>query len=437
MAAVSVESLTKVFPNGTKALDGISLSVEDGELFALLGPSGCGKTTLLRILAGLEAPSGGRVRIGSRDVTRTPPAGRNVAMVFQDYALFPHMTVAENIAYPLKVHHVDRTSRRRRAEEVGTGLGLTPLMDRRPGQLSGGQQQRTALARAMAADAALFLFDEPLSNLDARLRMEARTLLKRLHREVRKTTVYVTHDQSEALALADRVAVMDHGRLRQVGPPAEVFHRPANLFVAEFIGSTPMNLLPGRVVPGGVEVAGETVPIRVPALAGWAIGSAGSAGLAGLGGVGLAGSGGAGGSGGSRGSDGWAPASAGPLGAPSAGGPSGTSPADGGSAAGVSAPGPYREVVLAVRPEYVTLLPERVQGSLPAEVEVVEDLGTTYLVTLRGPGATLQAVVPEANAPAPGDQVFVAADWSRASLFDPESGERLELSPVPTERART
>lgn len=363
MAGVSVESLTKVFPNGTKALDGVSLSVEDGELFALLGPSGCGKTTLLRILAGLEAPSGGRIRIGGRDVTRVPPAGRHVAMVFQDYALFPHMTVADNIAYPLKVHHVDRAARRRRAEEVGAGLGLGPLMDRRPSQLSGGQQQRTALARAMAADAELFLFDEPLSNLDARLRMEARTLLKRLHREVRKTTVYVTHDQSEALALADRVAVMDHGQIRQVGPPAEVFHRPGNLFVAEFIGSTPMNLLPARLVSGGVEVAGELLPL---------------------------------------------PAEAGLASPPRA------------------ALGVPREVVLAIRPEYVTLLPEHVAGSLPAEVEVVEDLGTTYLVTLQGPGTSLQAVVPEAKAPAPGEHLFVSADWSRASLFDPESGQRLD-----------
>jgi multiple sugar transport system ATP-binding protein len=371
MAGVSVESLSKVFPNGTRAIDGISLSVEDGELFALLGPSGCGKTTLLRILAGLEAPSSGRIRIGGRDVTSVPPAGRNVAMVFQDYALFPHMTVAENISYPLKVHRVDRASRRRRAEEVGASLGLASLMDRRPGQLSGGQQQRTALARAIAADAALFLFDEPLSNLDARLRMEARTLLKRLHREVRKTTVYVTHDQSEALALADRVAVMDHGRLRQVGPPAEVFHRPGNLFVAEFIGSTPMNLIQAKVVRGGVEVAGEILPLPARSLAGF----------------------------------------------PSR--PSGDGPALLASAS------PPREVVLAVRPEYVSLLSERGAGSLPAEVEVVEDLGTTYLVTLRGPNGTLQAVVPEGKVPAPGDRVFVTADWSRASLFDPESGERL------------
>lgn len=359
MASVSVESLTKVFPNGVKALDDVSLSVDDGEFFALLGPSGCGKTTLLRILAGLEPPSSGTITIGGRNVTRLPPRGRNVAMVFQDYALFPHMTVAENVAYPLKVHRIDKATRRRRAEEVGGGLGLTPLMDRRPGQLSGGQQQRAALARAMAADAVLFLFDEPLSNLDARLRMEARTLLKRLHREVRKTTVYVTHDQSEALALADRVAVMDHGALRQVGPPAEIFHHPGNLFVAGFIGSTPMNLLPARVLDGQVVVAGEVVPA-------------------------------------------WAPAGAGTT----------------------------REVVLAVRPEYVDLVPEHLPGSLPAEVEVVEDLGTTHLVTLRGPEGAIQAVVPETRAPTPGERLFAVPDWSRASFYEPDTGERLRDVPA-------
>ena len=361
MASVSVESLTKVFPNGVKALDDVSLSVDDGEFFALLGPSGCGKTTLLRILAGLEPPSSGTVTIGGRNVTRLPPRGRNVAMVFQDYALFPHMTVAENVAYPLKVHRIDKATRRRRAEEVGGGLGLTPLMDRRPGQLSGGQQQRAALARAMAADAVLFLFDEPLSNLDARLRMEARTLLKRLHREVRKTTVYVTHDQSEALALADRVAVMDHGALRQVGPPAEIFHHPGNLFVAGFIGSTPMNLLPARMLDSHVLVAGEAIPLSTP-------------------------------------------------GGESFGGAAG------------------RDIVLAVRPEYMTLAAERTPGSVPAEVEVVEDLGTTYLVTLRGPDSTIQAVVPETRVPKPGDRLFAGADWSRASFYDPDSGERLEVA---------
>jgi multiple sugar transport system ATP-binding protein len=357
VASVSIESVTKVFPNGVKALNDVSLDVGDGEMFALLGPSGCGKTTLLRLLAGLETPNGGRISIGGRDVTHMQPGGRNVAMVFQDYALFPHMTVAENISYPLKVRKLDKAVRRERAEAVGGGLGLKDLMDRRPAQLSGGQQQRVALARAMACDAALFLYDEPLSNLDARLRMEARTLLKRLHRDVRKTTIYVTHDQSEALALADRVAVMERGVIRQIGAPSEVFHRPGNLFVAEFIGSTPMNLIPAKVLDGRVLVGEEALPLSLPGL--------------GQGGVAQA-------------------------------------------------------VVLAVRPEYVTLVAQRSAGCLAAEVEVVEDLGTTCLVTLRGSEGLLQAVVPEDRGPQMGDRLFVSADWSRASFYDPSTGERLE-----------
>jgi multiple sugar transport system ATP-binding protein len=248
MADVAIRSLTKVFPGGVRAIDELDLEIRDGEFFALLGPSGCGKTTLLRTLAGLERASSGTLEIGGRDVTRLPPGSRDVAMVFQDYALYPHMRVDDNIAYPLKVKKVAKTERRARAAEVGSHLGLDSLLERRPGQLSGGQQQRVALARAMAFRPQLFLLDEPLSNLDARLRLEARTFLKRLQTEVATTTVYVTHDQAEALALADRIAVMEAGRIRQLGTPAEVFKQPANLFVAGFIGSLRMNLLPATVV---------------------------------------------------------------------------------------------------------------------------------------------------------------------------------------------
>jgi multiple sugar transport system ATP-binding protein len=261
MARVEIRALTKEFPGGTRALDHLDLSIADGELFALLGPSGCGKTTLLRTIAGLEVPTSGSVWIGERDVTRLQPGARDVAMVFQDYALYPHMTVTDNVAYPLRVRGVRKAERHKRAAEAGANLSLAELLDRRPGQLSGGQQQRVALARAIAGRPQVFLFDEPLSNLDARLRLEARTFLKRLVREIGVTTVYVTHDQSEALALADRMAVMEAGRIRQLGTPTEVFQRPANVFVAAFIGSTPMNLIPATVLAGRLQVG----PVRVPA----------------------------------------------------------------------------------------------------------------------------------------------------------------------------
>ncbi|HEX4812574.1 MAG TPA: ABC transporter ATP-binding protein [Nonomuraea sp.] len=265
MAAIELRGLTKVYPGGVKALDGLDLEIPDGEFFALLGPSGCGKTTLLRTIAGLETATGGAVVIGGRDVTAVQPGGRDVAMVFQDYALFPHMDVTDNIAYPLRIKKVAKRARRDKAVEVGARLGLDQLMDRRPGQLSGGQQQRVALARVMATQAQAFLFDEPLSNLDARLRLEARTFLKKLQRELGVTTVFVTHDQAEALAMADRMAVMEAGHIRQIGTPAEVFQRPANTFVAGFIGSTPMNLLDGAVRGDTLEVAG--CKVAVPASA--------------------------------------------------------------------------------------------------------------------------------------------------------------------------
>jgi multiple sugar transport system ATP-binding protein len=256
MAGVALHGVSKVYPGGVRALDDLSLTVPDGEFFALLGPSGCGKTTLLRTIAGLEAPSSGRLSIGDRDVAGVPPGRRDVAMVFQDYALFPHLSVVDNIAYPLKIRRMARAERRAKAAGTAARLSLAGLVDRRPAALSGGQQQRVALARAIACHPQVFLFDEPLSNLDARLRLEARTYLKRLQRELGVTTVFVTHDQAEALALADRMAVMDAGRIRQLGTPREVFGRPANTFVANFIGSTPMNLL-DAVVRGDTVTVGE------------------------------------------------------------------------------------------------------------------------------------------------------------------------------------
>ncbi|MEV0621482.1 ABC transporter ATP-binding protein [Nonomuraea sp. NPDC050404] len=261
---ISLHGLTKVFPGGVHALDDIRLTIADGEFFALLGPSGCGKTTLLRTIAGLETPTAGRVHIDDADVTTLPPGQRDLAMVFQDYAIFPHMDVTANIAYPLRIRKVPRRERAAKAADVAARLSLTELLRRRPAELSGGQQQRVALARAIACHPTAFLFDEPLSNLDARLRLEARTFLKRLQRELAVTTVFVTHDQAEALALADRIAVMSAGRMIQIGTPADIFHRPATTFVAAFIGSTPMNLLPARHTPTALHVAGATLPLPPP-----------------------------------------------------------------------------------------------------------------------------------------------------------------------------
>ncbi|MEP7021949.1 MAG: ABC transporter ATP-binding protein, partial [Pseudonocardiales bacterium] len=217
MASVELTELVKQYPNGVRAVDGVDVSIADGEFFALLGPSGCGKTTLLRTIAGLEVATEGTISIGDEDVTTLPPGDRDIAMVFQDYALFPHMTVTDNIAYPLRIKRIRKAERVVRATETADGLSLGALMDRRPSQLSGGQQQRVALARAIACHPKVFLFDEPLSNLDARLRLEARTFLKKLQQSLGVTTVFVTHDQAEALAMADRMAVMESGRIRQIG----------------------------------------------------------------------------------------------------------------------------------------------------------------------------------------------------------------------------
>ncbi|MCW2859604.1 MAG: transporter [Actinoallomurus sp.] len=360
---VSLEEVTKVFDGGVTALDGLSLDIEDGEFFALLGPSGCGKTTLLRTIAGLETASSGAVRIGERDVTRLAPGERDVAMVFQDYALFPHMTVADNIAYPLRIKKVGRAERRAKAADTGASLSLAGLMERRPAQLSGGQQQRVALARAMAAQPTVFLLDEPLSNLDARLRLEARTFLKKLQHDLGVTTVFVTHDQAEALALADRIAVMESGRIRQVGTAREVFQRPANVFVAGFIGSTPMNLLHGECVAGDgeaatawghqVDVAGVRLPVPEEI---------------------------------------------------------------------VTELNPGDKVIVGVRPEYFAETEDGIGG----QVEIVENLGTTSLVTLTTEGPRIQVTVPEGREPAPGTTMHVSPQPGRMLVYRADDGELID-----------
>ncbi|AMO35803.1 ABC transporter ATP-binding protein [Thauera humireducens] len=235
----------------TRAVDRVSLHVNSGELVALLGPSGCGKSTTLRLIAGLEGADEGEIHIGGRDVTRLPPAQRGVAMVFQSYALFPHLTVAENIVFGLQVRRVPVAERKRRLDAAAELLGLGALLDRRPAQLSGGQRQRVALGRAIVAEAAVCLMDEPLSNLDAQLRQQMRQEIRALQQRLGMTLIYVTHDQTEAMTMADKVVLMRAGRIEQHGSPAELYERPASTFVAGFIGCPAMNLLPAAAARAG------------------------------------------------------------------------------------------------------------------------------------------------------------------------------------------
>ncbi|WP_405070687.1 ABC transporter ATP-binding protein [Kribbella sp. NBC_01510] len=372
MAGIDIEGLATVYPNGVRAVDGLDLHVAHGEFFALLGPSGCGKTTLLRTIAGLEAATEGTVRINSADVTRTEPGKRGVAMVFQDYALFPHMNVAENITYPLKVRRVALATRTATAERTAGALSLQGLLERKPGQLSGGQQQRVALARAIASQGKVLLLDEPLSNLDARLRLEARTFLKKLQRDLGITTVFVTHDQAEALALADRIAVMESGKLRQLGSPREVFARPANTFVANFIGSTPMNLLPGKVAAGSSGTNGSSAAEGSVTVAGGSL-------------------------------------------------PATTFSAPAGA-----------EVTVGIRPEYLTIATGDVTGPvLRGTVVVAENLGTQSLVSVDCDGTLVGVTVPEEDEPSPGATVVLTAPASRVLLYDKESGDLLARQPAP------
>ncbi len=249
MADVRFEGIAKVYPNGHVAVQKLDLTIEDGEFMVLVGPSGCGKSTVLRTIAGLETPTGGRLLIGGRDVTDLPPQERDIAMVFQSYALYPHMTVRENMAFGLRMRRIPAEQIGGRVDAAARILGLEGVLDRKPAQLSGGQRQRVALGRAIVREPKVFLFDEPLSNLDAKLRVETRAELARLHRRLRTTVVYVTHDQEEAMTLGTRVAVLRAGVLQQVAPPMELYRRPVNMFVAGFVGSPEMNFLPGRLSP--------------------------------------------------------------------------------------------------------------------------------------------------------------------------------------------
>ncbi len=250
MASVAIRDVRKAF-GATNVIHGVDISIRDGEFVVLVGPSGCGKSTLLRMIAGLENITAGEIRIGDRVVNNLPPKERDVAMVFQNYALYPHMTVAANMAFSMKLRGAPQSEIDERVNRAAEILGLSQLLERFPRQLSGGQRQRVAMGRAIVRDPQVFLFDEPLSNLDAKLRVQMRTEIKELHQRLKTTTVYVTHDQIEAMTMADKIVVMHDGRVEQIGAPLDLYDRPDNLFVAGFIGSPAMNLLKGRIRTNG------------------------------------------------------------------------------------------------------------------------------------------------------------------------------------------
>ncbi|HMO29873.1 sn-glycerol-3-phosphate ABC transporter ATP-binding protein UgpC [Enterovirga sp.] len=262
MASVTINDVRKAY-GSTKILHGVSVDIRDGEFVILVGPSGCGKSTLLRMIAGLENISGGEIKIGNRVVNDVPPKERDIAMVFQNYALYPHMTVRDNMAFSLKLRKAPAEEIDKRVSQAAGILGLGKMLDRYPRQLSGGQRQRVAMGRAIVRDPQVFLFDEPLSNLDAKLRVAMRTEIKELHQRLKTTTVYVTHDQIEAMTMADRIVVMHDGNVEQIGAPLDLYDNPANLFVAGFIGSPAMNFIPGKLGSGNEFVAdgGFTVPL--------------------------------------------------------------------------------------------------------------------------------------------------------------------------------
>ena len=267
MATVEIRDVKKAF-GSTQILHGVSVDIEDGQFVVLVGPSGCGKSTLLRMLAGLENITGGEIAIGDRVVNKVPPKDRDIAMVFQNYALYPHMTVYQNMAFSMKLAGAPKEVMDQEVQKAARILGLEQLLHRFPRQLSGGQRQRVAMGRAIVRNPQVFLFDEPLSNLDAKLRVQMRSEIKDLHQRLKVTTVYVTHDQIEAMTMADKIVVMNHGRIEQAGAPLDLYDRPANLFVAGFIGSPAMNMLAGRIKDGSCIDGGGTHWPLPPAYAG-------------------------------------------------------------------------------------------------------------------------------------------------------------------------
>ncbi|HET7715062.1 MAG TPA: ABC transporter ATP-binding protein [Bauldia sp.] len=367
MASLTVRNLSKSY-GAVEVLKGIDLEAQTGEFVVLVGPSGCGKSTLLAMIAGLETITSGEIAIGGRVVNNVPPKDRDIAMVFQSYALYPTMTVRQNITFGMESRGVPRAEQDAAVKRVSALLKIDQLLNRKPSQLSGGQRQRVAMGRALVRDPLLFLFDEPLSNLDAKLRVEMRTEIKKLYKTLGKTTVYVTHDQVEAMTLASRIAVMHQGRLQQFAEPHTVYERPANMFVAGFMGSPSMNFLPAETV------AGETGPM-----------------LALLNGKGR---------------------TLLPL-----------------PAATADRIGPGRKVVLGVRPEHLTRPdpgrpPKAALGRIDVQVEVVEPTGAETIVVVKVGDREVVARFEPDSAPREGETAALAVDMGRACLFDPET-ERL------------
>jgi multiple sugar transport system ATP-binding protein len=361
MARIELEQVSKLYGR-VSAVDNVSLDIADGEFMVLVGPSGCGKTTLLRMIAGLADTSAGRILFDGADITGLPPGRRNVAMVFQNYALFPHMTVERNLSFGLRLRHAKADARREQVAEVARLLRIEPLLARFPRELSGGQKQRVALGRALIRRPVAFLFDEPLSNLDPALRVEMRAEIKRLHERFPVTTVYVTHDQVEALTMGRRIAVMDSGRIRQVGAPLEVYRDPADMFTAGFIGSPAMNFAAVALEPRGERLLchGEHGLI-------WELGAA---------------------------------------------------------ALGWRADWP-RRLVLGVRPEHLALCDPAAANATGAQVALVEKLGRECIVHMRRAGLELRCVSTAPSPPEQGETVHCAPDALQILAFDADSGERL------------
>jgi len=366
VARIRLERLTKSF--GTvAAVNEVSLEIEDGELLALLGPSGCGKTTILLMLAGIYRPTRGDIFFDGKRVNDVPPRGRGVGLVFQSYALYPHMSVFENIAFPLRLRKMSRDEIEQRVRQVARIAQIEELLGRKPAQLSGGQQQRVALCRALVKEPELLLLDEPLSNLDARLRLETRAQIKRLQRQFGITTILVTHDQIEAMTMGDRVAVMRAGMIVQVSEPRELYERPADLFVASFIGDPPMNLLQMelRSVGGAHWLANADMSVELPAGAYAAIRQAETG-----------------------------------------------------------------QVVLGIRPEDVRLVPRPLEGAPAGEVFMIEPLGRDTLVDVRVGRQAIRALLPGGAAVSVGDQVSLQWNPNRLHLFDAQTERRLSFDAV-------
>ena len=364
MASVSLRKVRKVYPGGAVGVQGVDLEIRDGEFVVLVGPSGCGKSTTLRMVAGLEEISSGEISIGGRVVNEVLPKDRDIAMVFQNYALYPHMTVRENLAFGLKLRKVPKDEIERRIAEAAAVLGIEPYLDRRPKALSGGQRQRVAVGRAIVRNPAVFLFDEPLSNLDAKMRTQMRVEIKRLHAKLGATMIYVTHDQIEAMTMGDRIVVMEGGRIRQAGAPLEVYEHPADRFVAGFIGTPPMNFFEGRVERG----AGGAPAFRFGAAI---------------------------------------------LPLPDAWRDRLAAVADG-------------PATLGVRPEAVAPAADGAAGAaIDAEVDVVEPMGAETYVYAAAEGASFIARVPSGAPVRAGTRARFLLDLTRASLFGPDGNSVL------------